>query len=111
MHPGDAAVIAPLHGDTQGLVISNGIAPRYWTSDAYAMAAASVDEALRNAVCVGVDLDIISGLDNFCWPDHRVLKDAGWEVQTRSARWANRVLDEVCRAYRLPCISGKDSMK
>jgi len=33
------------------------------------MAAASIDEALRNAVCVGVDLELIAGLDNFCWPD------------------------------------------
>ena len=66
--PGDAAVIAPIHGGTQGAVISNGIAPRYSDIDAYSMAAACVDEALRNAVCVGVDLDMIAGLDNFCWP-------------------------------------------
>ena len=60
--PGDAAVIAPIQGGTQGLVISNGIAPRYSDIDSYAMAAASVDEALRNAVCVGVDLDLIACL-------------------------------------------------
>ncbi|MDP6147631.1 MAG: AIR synthase-related protein, partial [Candidatus Thalassarchaeaceae archaeon] len=66
--PGDAAVIAPIQGQTQGAVISNGIVPRYSDIDAYAMAAASIDEALRNAVCVGVDLDLIAGLDNFCWP-------------------------------------------
>ena len=67
--PGDAAVIAPIHGETRGAVISCGIVPRYSDIDAYAMAAASIDEAVRNAVCVGVDLNRIAGLDNFCWPD------------------------------------------
>ena len=37
--PGDAAVIAPIQGGTQGAVISNGIVPRYSDIDAYAMAA------------------------------------------------------------------------
>ena len=110
--PGDAAVIAPLQGGTQGLVISNGIAPRYSDIDAYAMAAASVDEALRNAVCVGVDLDLISGLDNFCWPDPiESQKTPDGKYKLAQLVRANRALDDVCRAYRLPCISGKDSMK
>ncbi|MAH98985.1 MAG: phosphoribosylformylglycinamidine synthase [Euryarchaeota archaeon] len=110
--PGDAAVIAPLHGGTQGLVVSNGIAPRYSDIDSYAMAAASVDEALRNAVCVGVDLDLISGLDNFCWPDPiESSKTPDGKYKLAQLVRANRALDDVCRAYRLPCISGKDSMK
>ena len=110
--PGDAAVIAPLHGGTQGLVISNGIVPRYSDIDAHAMAAAAVDEALRNAVCVGVDLDMVAGLDNFCWPDP-VESDKTPDGRYKLAQLvrANRALEEVCRAYRLPCISGKDSMK
>ena len=110
--PGDAAVIAPLQGGTQGLVVSNGIAPRYSDIDAYAMAAASVDEALRNAVCVGVDLDLVSGLDNFCWPDPiESSKTPDGKYKLAQLVRANRALDDVCRAYRLPCISGKDSMK
>ena len=110
--PSDAAVIAPVHGGTQGLVVSNGIAPRYSDIDAYAMAAASVDEALRNAVCVGVDLDMIAGLDNFCWPDPiESAKTPDGRYKLAQLVRANRALDDVCRAYRLPCISGKDSMK
>ena len=50
--PGDAGVIAPIHGDPHGIVISCGIAPRYSDIDAGAMAAAAIDEAVRNAVCV-----------------------------------------------------------
>jgi phosphoribosylformylglycinamidine synthase len=110
--PGDAAVIAPIQGGTQGAVISNGIVPRYSDIDAYAMAAASIDEALRNAVCVGVDLDLIAGLDNFCWPDPvESAKTPDGRYKLAQLVRANRALDEVCRAYNLPCISGKDSMK
>ena len=110
--PGDAAVIAPIQGKTQGAVISNGIVPRYSDIDAYAMAAASIDEALRNAVCVGVDLDLIAGLDNFCWPDPvESVKTPDGRYKLAQLVRANRALNEVCRAYNLPCISGKDSMK
>ena len=110
--PGDAAVIAPIQGETQGAVISNGIAPRYSDIDAYAMTAASIDEALRNAVCVGVDLDLIAGLDNFCWPDPvESEKTPDGRYKLAQLVRANRALDDVCRAYKLPCISGKDSMK
>jgi phosphoribosylformylglycinamidine synthase len=110
--PGDAAVIAPIQGGTQGAVISNGIVPRYSDIDAYAMAAASVDEALRNAVCVGVDLDLIAGLDNFCWPDPvESSKTPDGRYKLAQLVRANRAIDDICRAYRLPCISGKDSMK
>ena len=110
--PGDAAVIAPIQGQTQGAVISNGIVPRYSDIDAYAMAAASIDEALRNAVCVGVDLDLIAGLDNFCWPDPvESAKTPDGRYKLAQLVRANRALDDVCRAYNLPCISGKDSMK
>ena len=76
------------------------------------MAAASVDEAMRNAVCVGVDLDLVSGLDNFCWPDPiESSKTPDGKYKLAQLVRANRALDDVCRAYRLPCISGKDSMK
>ena len=110
--PGDAAVIAPIQGKTQGAVISNGIVPRYSDIDSYAMAAASIDEALRNAVCVGVDLELIAGLDNFCWPDPvESAKTPDGRYKLAQLVRANRALDKVCRAYNLPCISGKDSMK
>ncbi|MEC7435651.1 MAG: AIR synthase-related protein, partial [Candidatus Thermoplasmatota archaeon] len=110
--PGDAAVIAPIPGETRGAVISCGIVPRYSDIDAYAMAAASVDEALRNAVCVGVDLDRIAGLDNFCWPDPvESEKTPDGRFKLAQLVRANRAIEDVCRAYSLPCISGKDSMK
>ncbi len=110
--PGDAAVIAPIQGDTRGAVVSCGIVPRYSDIDAYAMVAASVDEAVRNAVCVGVDLNRIAGLDNFCWPDPvESEKTPDGSFKLAQLVRANRALEDICRAYSLPCISGKDSMK
>jgi phosphoribosylformylglycinamidine synthase len=110
--PSDAAVIAPIIGEVRGAVISNGIVPRYSDIDTYAMVAASIDEALRNAVCVGVDLDKMAGLDNFCWCDPiESEKTPDGRYKLAQLVRANRALDDVCRAYHLPCISGKDSMK
>ena len=110
--PGDAGLLAPIHGSTHGLVVSNGISPRYSDIDAGAMAAAAVDEAVRNAVCTGVDLNKIAGLDNFCWPDPiESEKTPDGRFKLAQLVRANRELERVCRAYFVPCISGKDSMK
>jgi phosphoribosylformylglycinamidine synthase II len=110
--PGDAGLIAPIHGNPHGLVISCGIAPRYSDIDAGAMAAAAIDEAVRNAVCVGLDVDKMAGLDNFCWPDPiESAKTPDGRFKLAQLVRANRELERVCRAYRLPCVSGKDSMK
>lgn len=110
--PGDAGLLAPIHGSTHGLVVSNGISPRYSDIDAGAMAAAAVDEAVRNAVCTGVDLTKIAGLDNFCWPDPiESKKTPDGRFKLAQLVRANRELERVCRAYFVPCISGKDSMK
>jgi len=110
--PGDAGVIAPIHGDPRGLVISCGIAPRYSDLDAGAMAAASIDEAVRNAVCAGINVDKMAGLDNFCWPDSiESVKTPDGKFKLAQLVRANRELERVCRAYKLPCVSGKDSMK
>jgi len=67
--PSDAAVFRPVLERSDGLVVSNGIVPRYSDLDTYAMAACAVDEAVRNAVCAGADPDHMAGLDNFCWCD------------------------------------------
>ena len=55
---------------------------------------------------------MIAGLDNFCWPDPvESAKTPDGRYKLAQLVRANRAIDDVCRAYRLPCISGKDSMK
>ena len=65
--PGDAAVLKPLESSEMGAVIACGTNPRYGTLDPYRMALSAIDEALRNAVCVGGDPTRASLLDNFSW--------------------------------------------
>jgi phosphoribosylformylglycinamidine synthase len=110
--PSDAAVLRPVPDSFQGVVVSHGICPRYSDIDAYAMAAAAVDEALRNHLSVGGSLEGMGGLDNFCWPDP-VQSDKTPDGRFKLAQLvrANQALSRATRTYGIPCISGKDSMK
>ena len=110
--PGDAAVLRPILGRPEAVVVSNGLCPRYSDIDAGAMAAAALDEAVRNAVCVGADPDRLAALDNFCWPDPVEGPDNQDGAQKLAQLVeANEALYELCVAYGIPLISGKDSMK
>jgi phosphoribosylformylglycinamidine synthase len=110
--PGDAAVIRPLLDSFAGIIVSNGICPRYGDIDAYAMAACALDEALRNAVAVGGNLKRIAVLDNFCWCDPvQSEKTPDGEYKLAQLVRANKALYEYTTAFGVPCISGKDSMK
>lgn len=110
--PSDAAVIRPDLDSLEGIVIAHGICPRYSDIDAYHMAICAVDEAVRNAVAVGGDVDHLAGLDNFCWPDP-VESDENPEGRHQLAQLvrANKAIYDITTAYGVPCISGKDSMK
>lgn len=100
--PSDASVIRPKLGSDRGVVISCGLAPH--VKDPYEMAFAGIDEAIRNAVCVGGDPDRLAILDNFCWPS--VDDEITMGTLVRAC--------EACRdgalAYGVPFISGKDSL-
>ncbi len=110
--PSDAAVIRPLLDSFEGIVIANGICPRYSDIDSYAMAACAIDEAVRNAVAVGASLEHLAGLDNFCWCDPvRSEKNPDGTYKLAQLVRANQALYDMTMAYGVPCISGKDSMK
>ncbi len=110
--PSDAAVIRPVFDTFAGLVISHGVCPRYSDIDTYHMVACAMDEAVRNALCVGAGLEVMAGLDNFCWcdPIQSEKTPDGYYKLAQLVR-ANRALAYYARAYGVPCISGKDSMK
>ena len=110
--PSDAAVIRPLLDSFEGVVIANGICPKYSDIDTYHMAACAIDEAIRNAVAVGGRLGTIAGLDNFCWCDPvQSDKTPDGEYKLAQLVRANQALYDYTTAYGVPCISGKDSMK
>ena len=110
--PSDAAVVRPILDSFEGVVTAHGICPRYSDIDTYHMTANAIDEAMRNYVAVGGSLGLVAGLDNFCWCDP-VLSDKTPDGPYKMAQLvrSNQALYDVCMAYNLPLISGKDSMK
>lgn len=110
--PSDAAVIKPLPDSFEGLIISHGICPKYSDFDTYHMAACALDEAIRNAVCCGGNIDKMACLDNFCWCDPiKSEKNPDGEYKLAQLVRANKALYDYTTAFGVPCISGKDSMK
>ncbi len=110
--PSDAAVVRPILDSFEGVVVAHGICPRYSDIDTYHMTANAIDEALRNYVAVGGSLGLVAGLDNFCWCDP-VLSEKTPDGPYKMAQLvrSNQALYDVCLAYSIPLISGKDSMK
>jgi phosphoribosylformylglycinamidine synthase len=103
--PSDACVLKPLGAKGRaGIAISSGINPEYGKRDAYRMALAVVDEAVRNAVAVGADPQRIAILDNFCWGDPLRPETLGSLVE------ACRGCRDAALLFRTPFISGKDSL-
>jgi phosphoribosylformylglycinamidine synthase len=89
---------------TAGIAIASGINAEYGKRDAYSMAMAVVDEAIRNAVAVGADPERIAILDNFCWGDPLRPQTLGALVE------ACRGCREAALLFSAPFISGKDSL-
>jgi phosphoribosylformylglycinamidine synthase len=103
--PSDASVVMPVAGSWSGLAIGSGLNPHYGDLDPYAMAAAVIDEAVRNVVAVGADPARVAILDNFCWGNTDRPEVLGSLVRAAEA------CRDVARAYGTPFISGKDSLK
>jgi phosphoribosylformylglycinamidine synthase len=68
------------------------------------MAAAAIDEALRNVVAVGADPKRTAILDNFCWGNVNDPSVLGALVRAAEA------CRDVAVAFGTPFISGKDSL-
>ena len=113
--PGDGAVIwASPHGGQKdnAFCLGLGLAPETSLFDPYLMAQFSVDEAIRNVVAVGGNLEYCCLLDNFCWPDP-IISDENPDGPYKLGQLvrACRGLYDICIAYGTPLVSGKDSMK
>ncbi|MGD9013265.1 MAG: AIR synthase-related protein [Desulfobacterales bacterium] len=108
----DATVTRPVLNASKGLAFTQALLPTYSAIDAYHMTSCSIDEAVRRLIAVGADPDHIGGVDNFCWPNiqyHPVDNPDGKfkAAQLVRACWALR---DMCQAYEIPLLSGKDSM-
>ena len=108
----DGAVFLAEPCGRDGIVLTSAVLPRYADLDCYHMTAATIDLAVRRAVGLGARLGEIAGLDNFCWPDPvESPKTPDGRHKLAQLVRANQALYDYCLAFRVPCISGKDSMK
>jgi len=102
--PGDAAIIRPLLDSRRGVIVSNGINPKYGDIDPYWMTASVIDEALRQIIAVGGNLERVALLDNFSWGNTSQPDMLGALVRAAQACY------DMAIAYGTPFISGKDSL-
>ncbi len=100
----DAGVLQPLSDSPRGVVLSYGYTPWYSQIDTYAMAAAAIDTAIRNAICAGASREHLAILDNFCWSSSENPE------RLYELKQAAKACYDTAVAYGTPFISGKDSM-
>ena len=113
--PNDSGVIwlYPHGGSESGAAaIGCGLAPRISLEDPYLMAQYAVDEAIRNVVATGGDIDTACILDNFCWPDPvKSTKTPDGDLKMGQLVRCCHGLYDIAKSYGTPLVSGKDSMK
>ncbi|MCA9147511.1 MAG: phosphoribosylformylglycinamidine synthase, partial [Planctomycetales bacterium] len=102
--PSDGCAVVPKLGSDDAFVVSNGLSVMYGDVDPYWMAMSNIDEALRNYVATGGDIDHCAILDNFSWGNCNKDDRLGAAVRACYACL------HAARAYRTPFISGKDSL-
>jgi len=102
--PGDAAIFRPILDSEMGVIISNGINPKYSDIDPYWMAASVIDEALRQIIASGGSLERVALLDNFCWGNTSRPQSLAALVRACQACY------DMAVVYGTPFISGKDSL-
>jgi phosphoribosylformylglycinamidine synthase II len=110
--PGDAAVLRPRPDSNRGLALSLALNPAYSQIDAFHMAAMTIDEAVRRLLAVGGTLEHIGGVDNFCWPSIEYDPERNPDGRDKAAQLVRAclALKDLCLAYGIPLLSGKDSM-
>ena len=108
----DAAVIRPVLSSDRGLAMAQALLPHYSAIDAYHMTACTIDEAVRRLIAVGGTLDHIGGVDNYCWPSIQYDPEDNPDGRFKAAQLVRscRALKDLCLAYEIPLLSGKDSM-
>lgn len=110
--PADAVVTRPRLDGNQGLALSLALNPAYAQIDAYHMVAVTMDEAVRRLLAVGGSLEHLGGVDNFCWPSVEYHPERNPDGKFKAAQLvrACQALKDLCLAYQIPLLSGKDSM-
>ncbi|NLV26060.1 MAG: phosphoribosylformylglycinamidine synthase [Methanomicrobiales archaeon] len=101
---GMATLTKVVPGSKKGVGLSQGIFPSYSEIDSYRMAVACIDTAIRGLIALGIPLEAIAILDNFCWCSS---DDPGRLSQLKHAAIG---CYDGATGFETPFISGKDSM-
>ncbi|MCX7716336.1 MAG: AIR synthase-related protein, partial [Endomicrobia bacterium] len=106
--PQDACVLYPVNVEglthtNKAIAISCGIKPSLSRINIERMTEYVIDEAIRNLICVGVNLNKIFLLDNFCWGELNRKNLAELFICCETAK-------NVAIKFATPFISGKDSL-
>jgi len=91
-------------GSKKAVGLSQGLFPLYSEIDPYRMAGAAIDTAIRGLISLGIPLDSIALLDNFCWCSSDDPERLG------QLKLAAKGCHDFAREFKTPFISGKDSM-
>lgn len=102
--PSDGVVLRPVFDSSRAVVLGFGINPSYGKYDSYRMGASAVDEAIRNLISAGGDIEKTALLDNFCFGD---VED---EIVMGDLVAATKACYDYALAFKTPFISGKDSL-
>lgn len=102
--PSDGVILKPLREKDKGVAVGCGINPAYGEISPYWMAASVIDEALRNVICCGGDINQTAILDNFCFGNPERKEVMGDIVETCLGAYF------AAKGYGVPFISGKDSL-
>ena len=100
----ETTVNRPIFNSKKGIIISQALYPAYGDIDTYAMAAAAIDTAIRNAVAAGANPNYLALLDNFCWCS----SNDPWRLS--QLKQAAKACFDMATIFETPFISGKDSM-
>ncbi len=101
---GIATLTKVIPDSKKGVGLSQGIFPSYSEIDPYRMAIACIDTAIRGLIALGIPLDAIAILDNFCWCSSDK-PERLWQLKA-----AARGCYDGAVGFETPFISGKDSM-
>jgi len=102
--PQDGFVIRPLLKSFKGIAVGLGINPFYTELDPFSMALSCCEEAVRNVISIGGDIEGAAFLDNFCWGNVKDEKILGSLVES------SRGCYKAGKMLKIPFVSGKDSL-
>ena len=97
----------------RGLAFAQALLPAYSAIDAYHMVALHHRRGGAPACWPwAADSEHIGGVDNFCWPSIQYHPENNPDGKFKAAQLvrACRALRDICLAYGIPLLSGKDSM-